>query len=159
LVDSDDIDARLARLAQAQAGRHPLNRALRSIVPPMALWSMLALGWALPVPEGLGRPGLWSALAAVGLFGWAQRCSRAIAWTLAIGMASMLAATHWAHGFLGLERLVALAAIVLATAVIALLVVRSVEAEPPALRAVFDDIALGLLALAGAVLRRVGVSF
>lgn len=157
MSDTDGIDARHAK-AQAQAHRHPLNRAIRSIAPPLLLWSMLALGWTLPVPEGLGRLGLWSALAAVGVFGWAQRHSRAIAWALAIGMALMLAATHWIHGFLGLERLVALAAIVLATAAIAHHAVCHVEGLPMSPRAVFDDIAVGLLALAGSVLRRIGAS-
>jgi hypothetical protein len=145
-------------MPRPNAPRQPPGRAIRSIAPPLLLWSMLALGWALPVPEGLGHPGLWSALAAVGVFGWAQRHSRAIAWALAIGMALLLAATHWAHGNLGLERLVALAAIVLATAAIAHLAVRRVEGLPMSPRAVFDDIAVRLLALAGSVLRRIGVS-
>lgn len=158
MSDGDGIDAQLARHAQAQAHRHPLSRAIPRIALPLLLWSALALGWSLPVPEGLGRPGLRSALAAVGLFGWAQRHSRAIAWALAIAMALMLAATHWAHGYLGLERLVALAGIVLAMAVIAHLAVRRVGGLPLSPRAVFDDIAVGLLALAGSVLRRIGIS-
>lgn len=145
-------------LPEAHAQRPPPAHAGDAIAASLILWATFALGWALPVPEGLGRPGLWSALAAVGLFGWAQRHSRAIAWALAIAMALMLAATHWAHGHLGLERLVALAGIVLAMAVIAHLAVRRVGGLPLSPRAVFDDIAVGLLALAGSVLRRIGIS-
>ncbi len=121
-------------------------------------WSALALGWALPVPSALGRQGLWSALAAVGLFGWAHRRSRPVAWVLAIGMALMPAATHSIHGFLGIGRLAALALITLPMVLIALLAGRRATHLPLAPRAVLADVATGLLALPAAALRRTSTS-
>lgn len=125
---------------------------------PLFAWSLIARGWAIPVREGLGRAGLWPALAAVGVFGWAQRRSRAIAWLLVVLMATMLAATHGLHGLLGTERLTMLAAIALATASLALLASRRIEGLALAPRALLDDVATGALALCAAVLRRSGIS-
>lgn len=154
--DTREIDAWLGR--HAARSRHPLHRALQAIALPLLLWSLLAFGWAIPVPEGLGRPGLWSALGAVGVFGWAQRRSRAIAWLLVVVVAAMLAATHWLHGLLGTERLTMLSAIALATASLALLAGRRIEGLTLAPRVVFDDVATGVLALCASVLRRFGIS-
>jgi len=39
------------------------NQKIHVICVPAILWSVIALLWCIPVPEAIGRPGLWAAAA------------------------------------------------------------------------------------------------
>ena len=39
------------------------NQRIHVVCVPAILWSVIALLWCIPVPPGIGRPGLWAAAA------------------------------------------------------------------------------------------------
>lgn len=131
---------------------------MRWLALPAAWWSILAFGWALPVPEWLGRPGLWSALGAVALFGAAQRHSRAVALLLAVVLAAMLATADVLHRVAGLAGLLGVAGLLLGTGLVALVVDERRDGRALAFQRLGEILRDDPLALASVLLRRLGVS-
>jgi hypothetical protein len=73
--------------------------------------------WALPVPAGIGRPGLYAALAGVALVGRYLRLSRVLA-MLTLGLLVPIGAlVGAAHGWIGADLLLPCGALVLAAGV------------------------------------------
>jgi hypothetical protein len=156
LSDRGALDALLAR--HMVAGEPRRHQALRWVALSAWWWSILATGWALPVPTAFGRPGLWSALAAVALFAAAQRLSRAIALSLAAVMAAMLAATALLHDVLGPVGVLGIACATMVGSLLALVVAERRLGRPLTPGGLADSIFGGPIALAAGALRRVGVS-
>jgi uncharacterized membrane protein YGL010W len=44
------------------------NQSIHVVCVPAILWSVIALLWCIPVPEGMGQPGLWAGAAM--FFAW-----------------------------------------------------------------------------------------
>jgi uncharacterized membrane protein YGL010W len=56
--------------------RNPTNQLIHVICVPAILWSVIALLWCIPVPEGLFVPGAWAALAMCAASMFYYRASR-----------------------------------------------------------------------------------
>ncbi|MBS7457875.1 DUF962 domain-containing protein [Coralloluteibacterium stylophorae] len=96
--------------------RNPMNQRVHLWCVPAIVWSIVALLWALPVPEGVGRPGLWAALAMLAALVFYWRLSRALgagALVLFVAMGAVAEALRMALGAAGLAWL-ALAVFVVA---------------------------------------------
>ncbi|MEO5596570.1 MAG: Mpo1-like protein [Lysobacteraceae bacterium] len=59
--------------------RNSTNQRVHVICVPAILWSVIALLWTIPVPEGIGRAGLWAALAMAATWFFYWKLSRALA--------------------------------------------------------------------------------
>jgi uncharacterized membrane protein YGL010W len=136
--------------------RHPANKLIHWICVPVIAWALLALIWAVPVPPGFGRPGLWAGLAMVAAFAYYQRLSRPLALAMLVAFVVLGALTHLLHGVLGPRGLLftAIGAFVLAW--IAQFVGHHIEGKRPSF---FTDLAyllVGPLWLMAHVFRRRG---
>lgn len=126
---------------------------LRAIAGVTMLAGLAMVLWALPVPSGIGRPGLYAALAGVALFGRYLRVSRALALAMLPALVALGAAVAQVHAWLGAERLLA-AGLALLAAGLAVAAARARRHRRPLLAAVIGDAWLGPAWLVDAVVRR-----
>ncbi|HEY1139729.1 MAG TPA: Mpo1-like protein, partial [Lysobacter sp.] len=65
--------------------RNETNQLIHVVCVPAILWSVVALLWCIPVPEGLLLPGAWAALAMFAAWMFYYRASK----PLGLGMLAM----------------------------------------------------------------------
>jgi uncharacterized membrane protein YGL010W len=139
--------------------RNPTNRLIHWICVPAILWSAVAALWVVPVPESIGKPGLWCALIMVGALTFYWRLSRPLGAAM-IGLFILLALlTQFAYDALGPTRLLWLAAAVFVIAWIGQFIGHMIEGRRPSF---FTDLAYLLIGpawLMGKLMRRVGIGY
>jgi uncharacterized membrane protein YGL010W len=139
--------------------RHPANITLHHACVPLIVWAVVAFLWVIPVPAGLGRPGLWAGLAMVAAIGWYLRLSRPLAMAMVAVLAVLAALTHVLYGLLGPTQLLSLAALVFVLAWIGQFIGHRFEGKRPSF---FTDLAyllVGPLWIVAKTLRRFGVAY
>jgi len=55
------------------------NQRIHLVCVPAIVWTLVAALWSIPVPPGVGQPGLWAALALAVTLGYYWRLSRPLA--------------------------------------------------------------------------------
>ena len=139
--------------------RHPTNVLIHWICVPAILWTVMAFLWVIPVPEAIGRPGLW---AGVGMFFamlFYLRLSRPLAFGMLAAFVLLGLVTEGLYRVLGPMPLFALAAGVFVVAWIAQFVGHHIEGRRPAF---FTDLAYLLIGPAWIVaklMRRMGMPY
>jgi uncharacterized membrane protein YGL010W len=139
--------------------RHPTNIMLHHACVPLIVWSVVVFFWSIPVPAGLGQPGLWAALAMVGALGWYLRLSRPLGLAMLAVFAGLAAITHALHGMLGAAQLLSLALLVFVLAWIGQFIGHRIEGKRPSF---FTDLAyllVGPLWIVAKALRRFGIAY
>jgi hypothetical protein len=111
--------------------------------------------WSLPVPAGIGRPGLYAALVGVALVGRYLRLSRGLA-MLALGLLLPLGAlVGGLHGGFGADALLAVGAALLAAGMVGAALLASAYAQP-LVAAIIEDAWLGPAWLIDSAAQRLG---
>ncbi|HNR92311.1 MAG TPA: DUF962 domain-containing protein [Dokdonella sp.] len=138
--------------------RHPLNRLIDSICAPAILYALITLLWVVPVPESLGRPGFWAALAMVGVFAFCWRRSRAsgLGMLVVLGVFGLL--NEWLWHTLGPAQLLRLGAGVFVLAWIGRFIGQLIEGTRPPIRTDLIWLLIGPAWLVGTVMRRLGLA-
>lgn len=152
-----DIDRWLGNYSEDH--RHPTNIALHHACVPLIVWTVVAALWVIPVPPGIGQPGLWAGLAMVGAIGWYLRLSRPLALAMVVVLAALSALTHVLFGVLGPRQLLSLAALVFVLAWIGQFIGHRYEGKRPSF---FTDLAyllIGPLWIVAKTLRRFGIAY
>jgi uncharacterized membrane protein YGL010W len=136
--------------------RHPVNKAIHWICVPAIVWTVLALLWVIPVPAGLGKPGLWAALVMVGTTSYYLRLSRPLALAMLAVFVLLAALTHLLHGLLGAGGLLWTAIGVFVAAWIAQFVGHHIEGRRPSFLTDLQYLLIGPLWLMAHGFRRAG---
>jgi len=136
--------------------RNPLNKKIHWICVPLIVWTVLAALWAIPVPDGVGRPGLWAALAMVAATSFYLRLSRPLAFGMLAAFVAMAAFTWWLHGQIGSMALLWSAIAVFVAAWIAQFVGHHIEGQRPSFLTDLTYLLIGPLWLMAHLYRRAG---
>ena len=139
--------------------RNPTNVLIHWICVPLILWTVIALLWLVPVPEAIGRPGLW---AGVGMFlamMFYLRLSRPLALAMLVAFVLLGLITEALYRTLGTTELLWLAIGVFVAAWIAQFIGHHIEGRRPAF---FTDLAYLLIGpawLVAKVMRKLGIAY
>jgi uncharacterized membrane protein YGL010W len=139
--------------------QNPTNRLIHWICVPAILWSVIALVWIVPVPQAIGRPGLWCALLMVGVLTFYWRLSRPLGAAMIALFIALALLTHAAYGALGPERLLRLAIGVFVVAWIGQFVGHKLEGRRPTFLTDLAYLLIGPAWLVAKVMRRLGVAY
>jgi uncharacterized membrane protein YGL010W len=138
--------------------RNPTNILVHWICVPLILWTVIALLWLVPVPESIGRPGLW---AGVGMFlamMFYLRLSRPLAFGMLVAFVLLGLVTEALYRVLGAQ-LLWLAIGVFVAAWIAQFVGHHIEGRRPAF---FTDLAYLLIGpawIVAKIMRKFGIAY
>ncbi len=142
-----------------QGHQHPANRAIHWVCVPAILWCVIALLWVIPVPAGLGRPGLWSVVAMFAAYLYYNKLSRNIGYGMAATFIVLALMTAGLHHLLGSRGLLWLAIAVFVVAWIGQFMGHRIEGRRPAFLADLSYLLIGPAWLLGKMLRRWNVSW
>jgi len=139
--------------------RNPTNQIIHWLCVPVIVWSVVALLWVIPVPPGLGRPGLWAGLALALSMLYYLRLSRPLAFALLFAFVALLALTYWLHDVLGSKLLLwsAIGAFVIAW--IVQFIGHQIEGKRPSFLTDLVYLLVGPMWLMSKLFRRLGVSY
>jgi uncharacterized membrane protein YGL010W len=149
-----DVDRLLGNYSEDH--RNPVNKLIHWICVPAIVWTVVALLWLIPVPTGLGQPGLWAALAMVGATSYYVRLSRPLAYAMLVAFVALAALTHLLHGWLGPAILLWTAVGVFVAAWIAQFVGHHIEGKRPSFLTDIGYLLIGPLWLMAHLFRRAG---
>lgn len=136
--------------------RHPTNKLIHWICVPPIVWTVVALLWVIPVPAGLGKPGLWAALAMVAAISYYMRLSGALAAAMFVVFVALAALTHLLHGLLGANGLLWTAIGVFVLAWIGQFIGHHIEGRRPSFLTDLQYLLIGPLWLLAHLFRRLG---
>ncbi len=143
----------------AEDHRNATNQLIHWICVPVIVWTVVALLWLIPVPAGIGRPGLWAALALVAAMGFYLKLSRPLAFALLAFFAALLAFTWWLHALIGDTMLLWSAVAVFVLAWIAQFIGHRIEGKRPSFLTDLVYLLVGPLWLMSKLFRRVGLRY
>jgi uncharacterized membrane protein YGL010W len=139
--------------------RNPTNILIHWICVPLILWTVIALLWAVPVPESIGRAGLWAGVAMFAAMMFYLRLSRPLAFGMLAAFVLLGLVTEGLYRVLGPMNLMWLAIAVFVVAWIAQFVGHHIEGRRPAF---FTDLAYLLIGpawIVAKVMRKVGIAY
>ncbi len=139
------------------AHQNPTNRVIHWVCIPVALCSVVALMWLIPVPPSIGRAGLWAAAALLAVFVFYLRLSRPIALSMAGVFMACALISEGLFRLLGPDRLLWLAAGLLVAAWIGQLIGHKIEGSKPAFLSNPGFLVIGPAWLTSKVLQRLGM--
>lgn len=139
--------------------RHPTNIVLHHVCVPLIVWTVVAFFWVIPVPPGIGQPGLWAALAMVGALGWYLRLSRPLGLAMVVVFVVLGAITHGLHGWLGATQLLSLAILVFVLAWIGQFIGHRIEGKRPSFLTDLAYLLVGPVWIVSKAMRRLGIAY
>jgi uncharacterized membrane protein YGL010W len=143
----------------AEDHRNPTNIAIHHVCVPLIVWCVIAAAWCIPVPPGLGRPGLWAGLGMVGALGWYLRLSRPLGLAMVAMFVALALLTHVLHGLLGTAGLLWTAIGVFVLAWIGQFVGHHIEGRRPSFLTDLAYLLVGPMWIVAKLMRRAGVSY
>jgi uncharacterized membrane protein YGL010W len=149
-----DVDRRLGNYSDDH--RNPANKLIHWICVPLIVWAVIALLWVVPVPPGLGKPGLWASLAMVAAISYYLRLSGALAAAMLAVFVALAALTHLLYGLLGAGGLLWTAIGVFVAAWIAQFIGHHIEGRRPSFLTDLQYLLIGPLWLMAHGFRRAG---
>jgi len=139
--------------------RNPTNILIHWICVPLILWTVIALLWTVPVPESIGRAGLWAGVAMFSAMMFYLRLSR----TLAFGMLAVFVllglVTEGLYRVLGPVNLMWLAIGVFVAAWIAQFVGHRIEGKRPSFLTDVAYLLIGPAWIVAKIMRKLGVAY
>ena len=139
--------------------RNPTNRLVHWVCVPLIVWSVIALLWVIPVPPGIGRPGLWAGIALVFASMYYIKLSMKLAIALVVFFAVLMGITHLLHGALGARGLLWSAIGVFVLAWVAQFIGHQIEGKRPSFLTDLVYLLVGPMWLMSKIFRRFGVSY
>lgn len=139
--------------------RSPTNIAIHWVCVPLILWSVIALLWIVPVPEVLGRAGLWAGLAMFGAMMFYLRLSRPLAFGMLIVFVVLGLITEALYRALGAQSLMWLGMATFVLAWIVQLIGHTTEGKKPSLRSVRAYLLVGPAWLMAKLMNRLGLAY
>ena len=136
--------------------RNPVNQVFHWCCVPPIVWSVIALLWAIPVPQAWLRPGAWAVAAMVLAFYWYWRRSRRLALALLIAFAVLGLVTNFLYWKLGAAHLCWLAVGVFVVAWIGQFIGHKFEGRKPSFLTDLAYLLIGPAWLMAKLLRRLG---
>ncbi len=139
--------------------RNPTNVLIHWICVPLILWTVIALLWTLPVPESIGRAGLWAGVAMFAAMMFYLRLSRALAIGMLAAFVLLGLITEGLYRVLGPANLMWLALAVFVVAWVAQFVGHHIEGRRPAF---FTDLAYLLIGpawIVAKIMRKLGIAY
>ena len=143
----------------AEDHRNGTNQIIHWICVPLIVWTVVAALWAIPVPESIGRPGLWAALAGVGAVAFYFRLSRPLGLAMLVFFVALMVLTDWLHQRIGTLPLLWTAIGVFVAAWIAQFVGHEIEGRRPSFLTDLAYLLIGPLWLMSKLFRRLGLSW
>ncbi len=139
--------------------RNATTQLIHWLCVPVIVWSVIALLWTIPVPEGLGRQGLWAGLVMVAAMSYYLRLSRPLALAMLIVLAGLMLLTDWLHGMIGTRMLLwsAIGAFVIAW--IVQFIGHEIEGRRPSFLTDLSYLLIGPLWLLSKLFRRLGLRY
>ena len=141
----------------AEDHRNPLNQLIHWICVPIIVWTVIAALWVIPVPAGIGKPGLWAGLALVATMGFYLRLSRVLAGAMLVAFVALMALTHWLYAQLGASVLLWTAIGVFVAAWVGQFIGHIFEGKRPSFLTDLAYLLIGPLWLMSKLLRRFGL--
>ena len=139
--------------------RNPTNILVHWICVPLILWTVIALLWVVPVPESIGRAGLWAGVGMFAAMMFYLRLSRALAFGMLAAFVLLGLVTEGLYRVLGPAPLMWLAIGVFVVAWIAQFVGHHIEGRRPAF---FTDLAYLLIGpawIVAKIMRRLHIAY
>lgn len=151
------VDAFLGNYSEDH--RNATNQLIHWICVPLIVWTVVAMLWVIPVPAGLGRPGLWAGLSLVAAMMFYLRLSRPLAFGLLVFFVVLLGFTWWLHGMIGSSALLWSAVAVFVLAWIAQFVGHQIEGKRPSFLTDLVYLLVGPMWLMSKLFRRIGLRY
>ena len=139
--------------------RNPTNIVVHWICVPLILWSAVALLWVIPVPEWLGRPGLWAAVAMFFAMAFYLRLSRPLGFGMLAAFVLLGAITELLYRAIGPRDLLWLAIAVFVAAWIAQFVGHKIEGKKPSFLTDIAYLLIGPAWIVAKLMRRAGIAY
>jgi uncharacterized membrane protein YGL010W len=139
--------------------RNPTNIVVHWICVPLILWSAIALLWVIPVPEWLGRPGLWAAAATFFAMAFYLRLSRPLGFGMLAAFVVLGAITELLYRSIGPRDLMWLAIGIFVAAWIAQFVGHKIEGKKPSFLTDMAYLLIGPAWIVAKIMRRAGISY
>ena len=136
--------------------QNPINKRLHWLCVPPIVWSVIALLWAIPVPQDFVRAGAWSVLMMVVAFYWYWKHSHRLAAALLIAFVVLALITNALFLELGATRLCLLSVIVFVVAWIGQFIGHRHEGRRPSFLTDLSYLLIGPAWLMAKLLRKLG---
>ena len=141
----------------AEDHRNGLNQVIHWICVPVIVWTVIAALWVIPVPAGIGKPGLWAGFALVVAMAFYMRLSRVLAIAMLIAFIAMMALTWWLYDVLGATALLWTAVGVFVAAWVGQFIGHIFEGKRPSFLTDLAYLLIGPLWLMSKLFRRFGL--
>ena len=139
--------------------RNPTNILIHWICVPVILWTVIALLWTVPVPESIGRAGLWAGVAMFAAMMFYLRLSRTLAFGMLAALVLLGVVTEGLYRVLGPMNLMWLAIGVFVIAWIAQFVGHQIEGKRPSFLTDVAYLLIGPAWIVAKLMRKLGISF
>ncbi|HEY4294444.1 DUF962 domain-containing protein [Luteibacter sp.] len=140
--------------------QNPTNQLIHWICVPAITWTVIAFVWLIPVPQWLGKQGLWAVLAMFLAFCfYYYRLSRAIGLAMAGAFVALALVTDLIYGNIGSTGLLRLAIGVFVVAWIGQFIGHKIEGRRPSFFTDIQYLLIGPAWLMSKALGRFGASY
>ena len=139
--------------------RNSANITIHWICVPAILWTVVALLWTIPVPESIGRPGLWAGVAMFAAMLFYLRLSRSLAFGMLAAFVLLGLVTEGLYRMLGPMDLRWLAIGVFVVAWIAQFVGHKIEGKRPSFLTDVAYLLIGPAWIMTKIMRRLGIAY
>jgi len=139
--------------------RNPTNIAIHWICVPLILWTVIALLWTIPVPESVGRAGLWAGVAMFSAMMFYLRLSRALAFGMLAAFVLLGLVTEALYRALGPTSLMWLAVGVFVVAWVAQFVGHQIEGKRPSFLTDVAYLLIGPAWIVAKIMRKLGIAY
>lgn len=137
--------------------QHPMNQRIHMLAVPLIVFSVLALLWCIPVPEGgLFRDGMWALLAMIAAWIFYRRASQSIALGMALQFLLFSVIIRGLYETLGTHVLLIIASVVFVLAWIAQFVGHKIEGKKPSFLTDLTYLLIGPAWVLAKLYRRMG---
>ena len=143
----------------AEDHRNATNVLIHWICVPLILWTGIALLWVVPVPEAIGRPGLWAGVAMFFALSFYLRLSRPLGLAMFVAFVLLGVITEIGYRTLGPGLLMWLAIAVFVVAWIAQFIGHQIEGKRPSFLTDLAYLLIGPAWLVAKIMRRLGIAY
>jgi len=143
----------------AEDHRNGTNVLIHWICVPLILWTGIALLWIVPVPEAIGRPGLWAGVAMFFALSFYLRLSRPLGLAMFVAFVLLGLVTEGLFRVLGPGYLMWLAIAVFVLAWIAQFVGHQIEGKRPSFLTDLAYLLIGPAWLVAKIMRRLRIAY
>ena len=139
--------------------RNPTNILIHWMCVPLILWTVIALLWVVPVPESIGRAGLWAGVGMFVAIMFYLRLSRALAFGMLVAFVLLGLVAEGLYRALGPASLMWLAIGVFVAAWIAQFIGHKIEGKKPSFLTDLAYLLIGPAWIVAKIMRKLGIAY